>query len=64
MKLHCFVFVKIQRKVEGYISLPADSIKEQPRIVVWNRIVQNVPLHCVALEQVSRNYPFDSLEAG
>lgn len=64
MNLHRFVFVKIQRKVEGYISLPADSIEEQPQIVVWNRILQNVLSHWVALERGSRNYRFDSLEAG
>lgn len=64
MKLHHFGFAQIQRKVDGYSSLPADSAEEQPRIVGHKRILQNVLLHWVALEQVSRNFHLDSLEAG
>lgn len=45
MNSHRFFGVKIQREVEGYISLPADSIEEQLQIVVRNRILKNVLSH-------------------
>lgn len=64
MNLHRFFGVKIQRKVGGYISRPADSIEEQLQIVVRNRILKNVLSHWVGLERGGRNYHFDSLEAG
>lgn len=54
----CFCQSSVERRI------PVDRMEEQPRVVVWNRLLQNVLLHRVALEGVSRNFHFDLLEAG
>lgn len=40
------VFVKMQREVEGYTTVPADSIRRQPQRLVQNRTLRNVFVQC------------------
>lgn len=45
VKLHCFVFVKIQRELEGYTTVPPGSIRK-PQRLVQKRTLQDVFLQC------------------